>query len=226
MTDALLAPPPDTPRREPAGPPGGRSSAKSRRTRARILEAALQLIADAGYAGATNARIAEAARLTRGAMLYHFPTREALVEAVIEHIQAARTQLFHSAATRRPAGADASDYAIDAYWRLLHEPAFVAFAELESAARTDPWLEAAIRPAQAAFDRAQLGESMGPLVQAGVGPRFQASRDLARFVLEGLARATLADEADGRAARLIEVIKRATHALNRKGPPRDLWPEG
>ena len=228
MTQALLASPPSEPRSPTpfSAEPPLRSSAKSKRTRARILDAALQLFADCGYAGATNARIAEAARLTRGAMLYHFPTREDLVEAAIAHIQRARTALFHAAASKRPAGADASDYAIDAYWRLLHEPAFVAFSELESAARTDPWLEAAIRPAQAAFDRAQMGETMGPMVQAGAGPRFQARRDLARFMLEGLKRAELADDADGRTARLIEVVKRATHALNRKGAPQDLWPEG
>ena len=203
-----------------------RSSPKSKRTRKRILDSALQLFADCGYAGATNARIAEAARLTRGAMLYHFPTRESLVEAAIEHIQAVRTTLFQAAAAKRPQGVDAADYAIDAYWRLLHEPAFVAFTELEGAARTDPWLEAALRPAQAAFDRVQLGDAMGSMVQAGAGARLQASRDLARFMLEGLSRATLADDSDGRTARLIEVVKRATRALNRKGSGQDLWPEG
>lgn len=214
MTDAVF----------PSAAPARGDSPKSRRTRARILEAAMQLFADAGYAGATNARIAEAADLTRGAMLYHFDTREALVTAAIAHIQKARVAMFQSSAAKRPAGADASDYAIDAYWRLLHEPPFVAFAELEAAARTDPWLEGAIRPAQVAFDRVQF-ESAGSLFQAGSGARFQASRDLARFMLEGLARAKLADDADGRAARLIEVVKRATHALNRKGTPQDLWPE-
>lgn len=215
MTEASVYP--------PAAPVRG-DSPKSRRTRARILESALQLFADAGFAGATNARIAEAADLTRGAMLYHFETREALVEAAISHIQRARVMMFQAAAAKRPAGADASDYAIDAYWRLLHEPPFVAFAELEAAARTDPWLETAIRPAQIAFDRVQL-EGAGALLQAGQGARFQASRDLARFMLEGLARAKMADDADGRAARLIEVVKRATHALNRKGAPQDLWPD-
>jgi AcrR family transcriptional regulator len=208
------------------GPRFRADSPKSLRTRARILDAALRLFAEAGYAGATNARIAEAARLTRGAMLYHFPTREALVEAAVAHIQRVRTELFQRAAAAKPPEADASDYAIDAYWGLLREPAFVAFRELEAAARGEPWLAETIRPAQDAFDRAQMGAAMAPLVQAGAGARFQASRDLARFVLEGLAQGALADDADGRTARLIEVVKRATHALNRKGAVQDLWPEG
>lgn len=225
MTEDLL----DRAPAAPADAPPFRTRAdspKSLRTRARILDAALRLFAEAGYAGATNARIAEAADLTRGAMLYHFPSREDLVEATIAHVQHRRTELFNRVAHDKPADADAADYAIDSYWRLLQTPAFRAFAELEAAAKSDVWLAEAIRPAQEAFDRAQLGHDAEHLVQAGGGARLQASRDLARFLLEGLSRAVLADDGDGRTARLIEVVKRATHALNRKGPPQDLWPEG
>ena len=52
---------------------------KSRRTRARILAAATRLFAQIGYHAAANALIAEAAGITRGAMLYHFPSREEAV---------------------------------------------------------------------------------------------------------------------------------------------------
>ena len=67
---------------------------KSRRTRARILAAATRLFAEIGYHAAANALIAEAAGITRGAMLYHFPSREDLLEAVVEHLQAERLALF------------------------------------------------------------------------------------------------------------------------------------
>ena len=198
-------------------------SSKSRRTRARILNVAMRLFAEAGYHPTTNAVIAEAAELTRGAMLYHFPTREALMEAAIPHIQSERARLFEAAASQMSPGADRTDHAIDAYWRLLHEPAFIAFAELEAAARTDASLRERLRSAQEAFDRAQVGENLFGLVQAGEGARFQASRDLARFVLEGLAKAHLADDADGRTERLLAVVKRAAHILNRKSSSAELW---
>lgn len=209
---------------QPAFDPG-RDSPKSRRTRKRILDAALKLFAEAGYDGATNARIADAANLTRGAMLYHFPSREALVEAAAAHIQRERTDIFQRAAAARPPGTDATDYAIDAYWRLLREPAFIAFSELECAARIDPWLAQVLAPAQAAFDRAQMGDGLNALLQAGAGARYQASRDLARFLLEGLSRAHLADDADGRTERMLTLAKRIAHILNRKGAVEDLWPE-
>ena len=197
-----------------------KTTPKSLRTRRRILDAAMQLFAERGYHASSNADVAEAADLTRGAMLYHFPTREDLVEAAIDHIQQRRTEAFEAAA--REQGGDATDQAIDAYWELLQLAPFKAFAELEAVARTDPDLARRIAPAQAAFDHAQIG-SLSGLLLAGSGARFQTGRDLARFMLEGLARATLTYEQDDRTERLLAVIKRITRVMNRKGQVQELW---
>jgi AcrR family transcriptional regulator len=200
-----------------------KATPKSLRTRARILDAAMRLFAQIGYHAATNGLIADAAKLTRGAMLYHFATREELVEAAIGHIEVARARLFEEAARASAApGQDASEAAIDAYWALLQEPPFVAFAELESAARTEPMLRARLAAAQAAFDRAQVG-GFGALAQAGEDPRFQTSRDLGRFLLEGMARGAMTYDQSARRERLLAVVKRAVRMLNRKGDVHDLW---
>ena len=204
-----------------------KATPKSQRTRARILDAAVRLFVEIGYHAATNAVIADAAQLTRGAMLYHFATREELVEAVIDHIEAQRAQLFERAAATPPAaGVDAAEHAIDVYWALLHEPPFVAFAELEAAARTDPMLAERLAAARSAFDHAQLGgDRIGAMVQAGADPRFQASRDLGRFLLEGMAKGSITYDQAARQERLLAVVKRAVHMLNRKGDLHDLWPD-
>lgn len=209
----------------PARPRLAADSPKSLRTRARILAAAQRLFVEIGYHAATNARIAEAADLTRGAMLYHFPDREALIDAIVPYIQGQRARLLQATVDAAPHGADRTDHAIDAYWRLLSEPPFVAFAELEYAARTDAALRERLASAQAAFDRAEIGDHLFDLVQGAEGPRFQAGRDLARFMLEGLASARLTYDADGRTDRLLAVVKRAARMLNRKGSAQDLWPE-
>ncbi|MFL5295502.1 MAG: TetR/AcrR family transcriptional regulator [Phenylobacterium sp.] len=202
-----------------------KATPKSLRTRARILDAAMRLFAELGYHAATNSMIADAAKLTRGAMLYHFADREQLVEAAIVHIEFARARLFERAAQASAAhGQDASEAAIDAYWGLLHEVPFLAFAELEAAARTDAMLKARLAAAQAAFDRAQVG-GFGALAQAGADPRFQASRDLGRFLLEGLARGAMTYDQQARQDRLLAVVKRAVRMLNRKGDVHDLWVE-
>jgi AcrR family transcriptional regulator len=198
---------------------------KSRRTRARILDAAMRLFAEVGYHAATNAMIAEAANLTRGAMLYHFGSREELVEAAVAHIEVERARLFEQAAAPAAPGVDAAEHAIDAYWGLLHEVPFVAFAELESAARTEAMLRDRLASAQSAFDRAQVGERFNALAQAGADPRFQTSRDLGRFVLEGLARGAMTYDELARKERLLTVVKRAVRVLNRKGDVQELWPE-
>lgn len=201
-----------------------KNTAKSRHTRVRILEAAMQLFASAGYHAAGSSMIADAAGLTRGAMLYHFATREDLVEGAVAHIQLARLALFDIAAKAQPAGVDAADYAIGAYWRLLGEVPFIAFAELEFVARTDSAVRSLILPAQEAFDRAQIGAFLA-LAQAGDGARFQASRDLARFLLEGLAAARLTIDGEQRVRNLLAVAGRAVRALNRKNTTQDLWPD-
>ena len=203
-----------------------KATPKSLRTRARILDAAMRLFAEIGYHNATNSVIAETAKLTRGAMLYHFTTREELAEAAVAHIELARARLFEqAAAVSATPGYDASEQAIEAYLALLHEIPFVAFAELEAAARTDPMLRARLAAAQAAFDRAQVGHRFGALAQAGADPRFQTSRDLGRFLLEGLARGAMTYDEPARRARLLAVVKRAVRMLNRKGDIHDLWGE-
>lgn len=202
-----------------------KATPKSQRTRARILDAAMRLFAQIGYHAASNAVIADAAQLTRGAMLYHFATREELVEAAIGHIELHRARLFEQAASAPPApGVDAAENAIDVYWSMLHEPPFLAFAELEAAARTDPMLNERLAGARSAFDHAQLGgDRFGAMVQAGDDPRFQTSRDLGRFLLEGLAKGSMTYDEAARRERLLAVIKRAVRMLNRKGDRSDLW---
>jgi AcrR family transcriptional regulator len=201
-----------------------KATPKSQRTRARILDAAMRLFAEIGYHAASNAVIADAALLTRGAMLYHFATREELVEAAISHIELHRARLFEQAAsTPAGAGVDAAEHAIDSYWALLQELPFRAFAELESAARTDPMLAERLAGAQSAFDRAQVGDRFGAMVSAGDDPRFQTSRDLGRFLLEGLAKGSVTYDEAARRERLLAVIKRAVRMLNRKGDQQDLW---
>ncbi len=206
-----------------AGP--AKDTPKSRRTRVQILETAMRLFAELGYDRAGNAAIAEACGLTRGAMLYHFPTREDLVEAAAWHIHAAREAAFEAEARKLKPGQDALDGAIDAYWRLLSSPPFAAFLALERAARQDAEVAKAIRPAQEAFDKAAMGRATPGFIMAGNDARFQASRDLARFALDGMHRSALTYDQDARIEAVLTVIKRAIHMLNRKGDITDLWHE-
>ncbi|MEV4426753.1 TetR/AcrR family transcriptional regulator [Streptomyces sp. R-07] len=58
--------------------------ARSEERRADILRAALEVIAERGYRGATLGSVAERVGLTQQGLLHYFPTKEALLVAVLE----------------------------------------------------------------------------------------------------------------------------------------------
>lgn len=81
MADDLQAP-----KTEPAPAARGRGRPVGDREarRAEILKAALAVIAEDGYAGASLRRVAERAGCTTGSVTYYFANKEAMMAAVIE----------------------------------------------------------------------------------------------------------------------------------------------
>ncbi|MEJ2871876.1 ScbR family autoregulator-binding transcription factor [Actinomycetospora sp. OC33-EN08] len=63
-------------------------------TRAAIVAAAAERFAEVGYHGATLSEILARSGVTKGAMYFHFPHKEAVAEAVIAATDAAWTQLL------------------------------------------------------------------------------------------------------------------------------------
>ncbi|MEV8015436.1 TetR/AcrR family transcriptional regulator [Streptomyces sp. NPDC086554] len=64
--------------------PKARSRARTEERRAEILRAAFEVIAERGYRGATLGAVAERVGLTQQGLLHYFPTKEALLVAVLE----------------------------------------------------------------------------------------------------------------------------------------------
>lgn len=58
--------------------------ARGAERRAEILRAAVEVIAERGYRGASLAAVAERAGLTQQGLMHHFPSKEALLVAVLE----------------------------------------------------------------------------------------------------------------------------------------------
>ncbi len=61
-----------------------RTSARGEERRAEIVRAALEVIAERGYRAASLAAVAERVGLTQQGLLHHFPTKDALLVAVLE----------------------------------------------------------------------------------------------------------------------------------------------
>ena len=75
---------------------------KSEVTRARILDAALTSFLEAGYEQTTVALIRERSGVSNGALFHHFPTKEAIADALyVEAIASFQDELWQLLA-RRP----------------------------------------------------------------------------------------------------------------------------
>ena len=119
---------------------------KSIQTRIAILEAAIDCLERKGYAHTTTQVIAQTARISRGAMLHHYATKQELVEAVIDYTFYRRMEQFIARigelsddARRRQAG-------IELYWQSVLTREYAAYLELSVAARTDPELKEIFLP--------------------------------------------------------------------------------
>src|SRR3954463_8088225 len=107
-------------------------------TRARLLDAALDVLTEQGYAATTTVEVAKRAGVSRGAQLHHFPTKAELLAAAVEHLYARRREEFRAALGAMPDGVDRIDAAVDLLWSMFSGPTFVAWLELQVASRTDP----------------------------------------------------------------------------------------
>src|SRR3954467_9807053 len=77
---------------------------RTRAMRARLLEATVELLVEKGYAGTSTTLVSERAGVSRGAQLHHFPTKQDLVVAAVQHLTEVRGDELRAAATRLPNG--------------------------------------------------------------------------------------------------------------------------
>ena len=162
---------------------------RTRAARTRILNAAFQSLVDVGYGRTTTNAVMRRAEISRGALLHHFPTRERLLGAAVEHVFERRLGDFRAAfAELDSQAADRPREAVRLLWRIVSGPTYYAWLELVVAARTDEVLLAEVR---AVMDRFQglidatflelfpPGDSAGPDHLAGAAFAFATLNGLA-----------------------------------------------
>jgi AcrR family transcriptional regulator len=172
---------------------------KSGATRTRILDAAISCLVADGYPRLSVGSVADRAGLTRAAVIYHFAGREALLEAIVTWLIDKRLELYWEAVRDVPPGANQIDHFVDAYWQQVDSDLFVAFVELNVAARTDKVLASVVGPELARFDAERSRYSrliFSHEMRAAAGDRFETIRDVARFLIEGMAFASMVARVD------------------------------
>jgi AcrR family transcriptional regulator len=125
------------PRVRPTGPRG--PYAKGDRRRAQILQTAFEVFAAGGYRTASMVQIAAACGVTRAGLLHHFPTKEALLEAVLSERDRRAAELFFSGAPTE------ADDGVAFFSRLIkvtehnaRNPGIVSLYAVLSTEATDP----------------------------------------------------------------------------------------
>lgn len=157
---------------------------RSRATRLRLLESAISCLAELGYQASTVSVVAEHAGVSRGAAQHHFPTREALFTAALEHVTAVRAEQMKHQFAGLPGGRPDTATIIDVLFTLFTGQLFRAALALWVAAANEPALQEQIVPLEARVGREMHRIVVGLLGvdehQPGVRETVQATLDLAR----------------------------------------------
>ncbi|MGW9351086.1 DNA-binding transcriptional regulator, AcrR family [Nocardiopsis flavescens] len=176
---------------------------RSRATRARLLESAVERLARGGAAGATVGAVAEAAGVSRGAAQHHFPTREDLFLAVMRHILDSRGAELRRRIAGVPEGPGRTEAVVQLAVDAFTGDDFRAALQLWAAAASDPVLRERVVPTEEHVGR-ELHRAAVELLGAdesrpGVREAVQATLDLAR----GLGLANLLTDDGARRRRIV-----------------------
>lgn len=157
---------------------------RSRATRAQVLEAALECLAELGWSRCTMAAVASRAAVSRGALQHHFPTREDLFAAAVEHTVEVRSQEIRRQVAALGDASMTTREVVEVILSMHTGTAFNAALELWVASAADPVLRELIVPLEARVGR-EIHKIAVDLLgadesQPGVRELIQATLDLAR----------------------------------------------
>jgi len=180
---------------------------RSATTRALLLDATIDCLAELGYAGTTTTEIADRAGVSRGAQLHHFPTKQELVGTAVGWILERRLDEFRRAWAALPADADRAAAAVDLLWQATSGNAFYAWLELLVAARTDPSLRKTIQDISHRFSLGVLDAFHEAFPESREVRALDSGPWFVLAVLQGLALEKIVLEADPRVPMGLAALK-------------------
>jgi AcrR family transcriptional regulator len=154
---------------------------RTRAMRARLLEATVECLVEHGWSRTSTTLVSTRAGVSRGAQLHHFPSKDDLVLAAVEHLAEARGREIEEAAARLPDGEERTRAVLDLLAAHFTGPIFTAALELWVAARTDPQLLAAVGPLEQRIGREIHRQTVEML---GADESVQGTRELVQGTLD------------------------------------------
>lgn len=123
-----------------ANPPRQRRTQLERtaETQSILVDAAVRLLASAGFAKATTQAIAKEAGMTTGALHHHFPTKDDLMLAVLDQSAITVEEKLQAQNATPFTGKESIRALVEHLWQIYGQPEYWAVWEIIIGARSDP----------------------------------------------------------------------------------------
>lgn len=180
----------------------------------RILDAAVEVMLEHGYSGASTVRIQERAGVSRGRLLHHFPSRDALLIAASHHLARARVGELPSEHSWPADPGERIDAVVDTMAGTFTQGYFWAATELWIAARTHEELRDALLPGEREIARAvRLAMDSFFGAELAARPGYEGLREVLFTSLRGMALTTSFDPRDEPTRRHVERLKQLARTV-------------
>lgn len=182
--------------------------------RRRILDAAVEVMLEHGYSGASTVRIQERAGVSRGRLLHHFPSRDALLIAASQHLARARVGELPSEHSWPTDLGERIDAVVETMAGTFTQPYFWAATELWIAARTHEDLRDALLPGEREIARA-VRVAMDAFFGADLcaRPGYEGMREVLFTSLRGMALTTSFDPREEPTRRHVERLQQLARTV-------------
>lgn len=165
---------------------------RSTETRGRLVEAAIRVLDESGYANLTISKVAQSAGLTNGAMQHHFVSRGELLVAVLNALYPALDIPIERIASQSRPIRQRVSMIVDLFWQIYSRPEYLVIWDIAFGTRSDPTLRAKLQTYQREI-AARLPKSLAKVfADVGLSPE-DADRTFALVIsyLRGLALQTV-----------------------------------
>ncbi|KQY62601.1 MULTISPECIES: TetR/AcrR family transcriptional regulator [unclassified Nocardioides] len=184
---------------------------RTRVMRQRLLEATVECLVEVGFSGTSTTLVSRRAGVSRGAQLHHFPTKNDLVLAAVEHLTEKRGLELAAAAEGLPRGARRTRAVLSMLGDHFTSPVFTAALELWVAARTDPGLLESVGPLEQRVGRETHRLTVELL---GIDESVPGNRELVQATLDLVRGLGLADTISDDARRRGRILDRWADQLD------------
>ena len=194
--------------------------------RQRLLEATVDCLVEHGWSGTSTTLVSKRAGVSRGAQLHHFPTKNDLVIAAVEHLTEVRGAELAAAAEQLPSGKRRTRAVLEMLANQFTSPVFTAALELWVAARTDPALQDAVGPLEQRIGRETHRNTVELL---GIDESRRGTRELVQATLDlvrGLGLANTISDDTNRRKRILDQWSRTLDDHLRTEAPNGIFESG